>query len=403
MTQRVFSSDLKKFALEHSIPQPGAVTRNGAPLAKNSASFSTALKNQEQLLFEKLLLFDTVQLSVTGPNVIAPLLYERMGARTFEELLEQDAIMFVIWEPEPMITHKDGRVGALFMGRIDQGGPIDIERRIDDGLLIGNPSGLNTAGRRSLKNKLMRQHSILDARLGEEAWTSVIRAAAEGSLVDLGVEQKSDFIGTPLHEGMKLSEACGSLLAYQHILANNLSCFDDVSVFDLFARGLSDLENSTLPIKQFGTIAKFEKFPNLRDLYDEIDAPFRRATKFRMSNHACNFRAWLSTLKAESEIDIIREYVDAFVERRGLFESNPAKLLKSVTMTALGSAGAAALGLGPASSVAAGIAGAAAEYGLGLIDTFILDNIKIGWSPKAYFSGLRRLREKGQNTGGTSH
>jgi hypothetical protein len=353
-----------------------------------------------------LLLFDTVQLSVAGANVIAPLLYERMGARTFEELLEQDAIMFVIWEPEPMITHKDGRVGALFMGRIDQGGPIDIERRIDDGLLVGNPSGLNTAGRRSLKNKLIRQHSILDARLGEEAWTSVIKAAAEGSLVDLGIEQKSDFIGTPVHESMKLPEACASLLAYQHILVNNLSCFDDISVFDLFARGLSDLENSTLPIKQFGTIAKFEQFPNLRDLYDEIDAPFRRATKFRMSNDACNFRAWLSILKAESEIDIIREYVDAFVERRGLFESNPAKLLKSVTMTALGPAaagGAAALGLDTASSVVAGIAGAAAEYGLGLIDTFILDNIKIGWSPKAYFSGLRRLREKVQNTSGTSH
>src|SRR5260370_7925169 len=105
MTQRVFSPDLKKFALEHSIPQPGAVTRNGAPLAKNSASFSTALKNQEQLLFEKLLLFDTVQLSVAGPNVIAPLLYERMGGRTFEELLEQAPIMFVIWDPKPIITH----------------------------------------------------------------------------------------------------------------------------------------------------------------------------------------------------------------------------------------------------------------------------------------------------------
>jgi hypothetical protein len=125
MTQRLFSSHLRKFALEHSIPQPGAVTRNGAPLAKKSANFSIALKTQERLLFEQLLLFDTVQLSVAGPNVIAPLLYERMGARTFEELLDQDAIMFVIWEPEPMITYKDGKVGALFMGRIDRGGPID--------------------------------------------------------------------------------------------------------------------------------------------------------------------------------------------------------------------------------------------------------------------------------------
>jgi hypothetical protein len=69
MTQRVFSSDLKNFALEHSIPQPGAVTRNGAPLAKKSASFSRALKSQEQFVCNhQIEIFSTSSRFTTVPS-----------------------------------------------------------------------------------------------------------------------------------------------------------------------------------------------------------------------------------------------------------------------------------------------------------------------------------------------
>jgi hypothetical protein len=71
-------------------------------------------------------------------------------------------------------------------------------------------------------------------------------------------------------------------------------------------------------------------------------------------------------------------------------------------MLALGTgagAGAAAFGAdaivsaatGLAASSAAEIAGKGADFGLGLIETFMIDNFKTGWSPKAYFDGLRKL------------
>jgi hypothetical protein len=37
------------------------------------------------------------------------------------------------------------------------------------------------------------------------------------------------------------------------------------------------------------------------------------------------------------------------------------------------------------------LAGKGADFGLGLIETFIIGNFKTGWSPKAYFDGLRKL------------
>jgi hypothetical protein len=33
-----------------------------------------------------------------------------------------------------------------------------------------------------------------------------------------------------------------------------------------------------------------------------------------------------------------------------------------------------------------------AEFGTGVIDSFLIENLKVGWTPKAYFDGLRRLR-----------
>jgi hypothetical protein len=48
---------------------------------------------------------------------------------------------------------------------------------------------------------------------------------------------------------------------------------------------------------------------------------------------------------------------------------------------------AIALGAGGASEVS----GKAVDFGLGSIETFMIDNLKIGWSPKAYFNGLRKL------------
>ena len=66
-------------------------------------------------------------------------------------------------------------------------------------------------------------------------------------------------------------------------------------------------------------------------------------------------------------------------------------------------AGAAALGADAIISAAAGmtalsaaeVVGKATDFGLGLFESFIIDNYKVGWSPKSYFDGLRKLTRPG--------
>ena len=81
-----------------------------------------------------------------------------------------------------------------------------------------------------------------------------------------------------------------SILRYRHVLANDLATLDDPGVFDLLAIGLTNLERPSLPLEQFATLAEFEKFPNLSELYVCLDEPFRRIAKFRNSTRAKNFR-----------------------------------------------------------------------------------------------------------------
>jgi hypothetical protein len=185
-----------------------------------------------------------------------------------------------------------------------------------------------------------------------------------------------------------------------------MATLDDPGVFDLLALGLTNLERPTRPLGQFATLAEYERFPNLRDLYDSFDDPFRRIAKFRHSATAKNFRKWLSTLKADSDIELIREYVDACANRKGLFDTAPRKFLKVVTMLAVGTgatAGASALGADTLVSTATGImasgatevVGKVTDFGVGIVESFIIDNFKVGWSPRSYFDGLRKLTKLG--------
>jgi hypothetical protein len=378
-------------------------------LKKDVQTFPTALRSAEKSLFEQLLLFDTVQLSVTGANIIAPLLCNRLGRKVFEELLEQDAITFVQWEPEPMFTHRNDQVKATFNARIDDGGPIDIERRIDQGFLLEHAS--TPARRDSLKKKLLRQTSILEERFGEEAWQAAFKAMSEGSLEHLGLSRRPTILDAPVRDGRILNDAAASLLTYRHILANNMISTGSENVYEFFSRGLTSLERPDLRLEQFGVLAELEQFPHLRELFGLIKDPFLHAARFRQSSVAQTFRVWLSTLGgAQKDVDVIRDYVNACTAKKSFFETAPRKFLKGVSVAALGSAagaGAAALGADTFAASLAGLSGLAAptiaalqvkamNKGVGLFGNYIIDNLNPEWTPKAFFDGLRNVRKRSE-------
>ncbi len=154
MAQRAFFPQFNDFCLRWGTPAaPGSVTTYGGPLRFAEPDFRAQLDIEKQALFEQLLLFDSVQFNITGPNLIGPLIYEFMGAKALEELLDQKAISFVVWQPQPMLAHKDGKVTATFTASIGdgKGSEFDVERIVDDGLRL-HPTNMPASYRKTLAN-----------------------------------------------------------------------------------------------------------------------------------------------------------------------------------------------------------------------------------------------------------
>jgi hypothetical protein len=405
MRQNAFHPELNEFCMKWATPIPGSVTVYGGPLRTEAPGFQTQFQVQQEIVFEQLLLFDSIDIPINGPNVIVPLLCNHMGTKSFEELLEQNAITFVVWQPTPLMSHKDGKVGATFVGRFGdgKGSELDIEKIVDQGFAI-QPNKISLSHKRALKKKLIVRHSLLNQNMSADAWVIARKALREGALEHRGLSSGLEIVGASLNDGQELLRAAEAILKYRYVLSKGMTSLNDEGVYDLFAMGINNLRHTKRPSERFSTIAEFEKFPSLRSLYGELENPFRHATKFRDTYRSRRFREWLSSATdSDSQIALIREYVDACGNRKGLFDSNPRKFLKVAAVAAIATAGPSALAAlgadealgavltGLSAATVAHILEASIELGLGVIETFIVENLKVGWTPRAYFDGLRRL------------
>ena len=72
MPQKVFYSELNQFCVDWATRVPGSVTLYGGPLRTGAPGFSTQLRTYQEALFERLLLFDAVDLNVDGAECHSP-------------------------------------------------------------------------------------------------------------------------------------------------------------------------------------------------------------------------------------------------------------------------------------------------------------------------------------------
>ena len=143
----------------------------------------------------------------------------------------------------------------------------------------------------------------------------------------------------------------------------------------------------------------------MRTLFGEIQEPLTRLAEIRNTANAKFFREWLEKTAGESpDTDMVKDYLNAISERKGLLDSAPRKFVKTVAFAAVGvglgaivgeQAGAAiGAGAGALVSLAASkLAEVTAETGLGLLDSFVLDRVTKGRSPRMFLDDLSKLRD----------
>jgi hypothetical protein len=247
--------------------------------------------------------------------------------------------------------------------------------------------------------KLLKVHSTPKAEIPASAWNNTQEALKRGELFDLGLPAAETPIGSPSGDGQLLLGVAESLMHYRYVIENDMVSQNSAGVFDLFQIGLRNLKERQSPVEKYSIIAVWEKFPDLKSLLGEIESPFTRIARFRQTHTAVRFRDWVSTA-AGTDLELVREYVNACAERKRLFESKPAKFMKIVSLIALShvagfeataTVGAVLMTRIP-SEIINEVLKLSAEVGTGVIDSFLIDTLQVGWTPKAYFDGLRKLR-----------
>ena len=409
MGQIVFNPEINRFCMSWATPIPGSATKYGGPIRSGSEAFRGHFRTHQEALFEQLLLFDSVNLSINGPNVIAPLIYRSMGANVLEDLLEQDALSFTVWTPNPIMGCGEGVVKATGVGRFGDGNgsELDIEKIVDVGLRIQQVN-MPDWYKASIRKKLICSHRLLDSKLPETAWEVAGEALKRGELITLGLVPRDSIIESSEIDGKLFLSAAEAILDYRYVLQYGLASQNDLGIFNIFGIGAQNLNGTQSLMSNYTVISEYEKFPNLKALYSVIDKPFKVASEFRKTHTACAFRDWISqTTDTKSQTEIIRGYVDACSKRKGLFESAPAKFLKLTGMVAVGhfvlpeahlGEAAGVLLSGVPSKVVGEITGVVSEVGLGVIDSFIIDNLKVGWTPRAYFDRLQRFQRQNRRS-----
>jgi hypothetical protein len=126
--QNIFYPDLNELCRKYLVA--------GTPLSPDDEAMAVPrFKNIAASLFEHMLLFDKVSFKVYGENIPLAFLINVLGEKTFEALLEQGAVKFVLWTPNVvyMKTEIPG-IHPIASGNLNSSAHSDPEASIELGL-----------------------------------------------------------------------------------------------------------------------------------------------------------------------------------------------------------------------------------------------------------------------------
>jgi hypothetical protein len=349
----------------------------------------------EASLFEQLMLFDKISFKVYGENMLLGVLIRMFGMKGFEELVEQKAVGFTLWTTDItyLVTEAPGVDPLQFITQ-SSGPHVDPEASVMAGFkwMSNKPS---YDQRRRLVRKIAPLYRTVPNTFSQAAVNVVRSAYHSGKLNVLGMVNTQDYQRLPIDTRKQLC-ACGAeALEYSYLLSQQMTSYSNPNYYALFNDTAAHVRSKDTLTKNFQAIATIECFPDLPILRSELKIPLTTLPKLRQKRNSKQFRAWLADASySNRDTHITKDYVDAIADAKGFFETRKGKITKSIAMTAIGTgigalvAGAEGTLMGPG---VAKVLEPVTDWGLDLVDEFILSGLTKGWTPQMFFDDLRKL------------
>lgn len=347
-------------------------------------------------IFESLMLFDTTTFKVYGENVPLAVLINELSIDGLERLIDQNGLSFVLWTP--MVGHiSDTIPGAipLVSGRVNSDVHCDPEKSIDLGIacLRNQP---NKKQRATIKRKVRDLYIIPKDGLEHESTQFTLSAYNSNKFKAFGLDKDLLDIYSLTSSQKKLISKCAEdLLEYKFIISENLTSLSNSSFYTLFcdtAEKINRLKHTDVVTE----ITRMENFPNLKEVSLELKNPLRDISKLRNKTNIRKFRTWLDEVTTNCELeDVSKAYIDAIANSKGFFETKKGRFTKNLAMTLIG-AGVGSY-VGPAGAAIGGVVGNFAEpvvdFGLDLIDEYLISELTRGWTPRMFIDEIKVLQQ----------
>lgn len=369
------------------------------PLALEVVQFPSRYMMALAEIYEQLLLFDGVALKIYGENIPLAMLVNALGVSGVESLASDGALEFVLWTP--VVTYNIDElpgIEPLQSGTLDSAPHCDPEKSIELGLgwLRDVP---DRKTRRLLVRKLRDRYRIPSDALAHDVARMTLDSYKTGLLGSIGIPYGKPSMQLTKEERTKLCGCATDVLVAAVISQFGYVTFGEFKPYTLVSEAVTRTLRALKVRDDFCRILRLENVPDFRRFYAVRRPDFRAMLKVRKKPDAVRFRRWLYEVSENSNgSELTKAYLDAVADNAGFFDSRLGKLARTLSLCAVG-AGVGSLVAGlPGSLVGLSVgklADYAADLGLGLLDSYLLDGMLRGWTPRAFVSELRKLEETG--------
>lgn len=346
-------------------------------------------------LFEQLLIFDKVIISTNRLNFSLFFLIKKLGLNNVERLFDSGYIKLLLWSPL-IITgtgsqREDGTTDETtilgqppIVGASLSSGDIDPEKNIHNALIHFN---LHRDRKRILTRRIEKNYIIPNGlEYSTDSAKFIIDSYEKNNLEELGLPFQKDSDQLNLDERKVLLNLGSKVLETALLSKYELKSYQNYEHFAICKQNLNNIGKAYNISENTSTILNLENLPDLKTLYLSERLTFDNVFTLRHLSNAKFYRKWINEIGENSNAqEISKEYINQIKGSNNFFQNNQGKFLRNIGMfgvsTALGTA-------------IAGPPGAIAGFALGLLDTYVLDNMLRGKNPSMFIDDIRdRLRE----------
>jgi len=350
-------------------------------------------------LFEQLLLFDKIVLTTNRVNFTLLLLIKRLGINVVERMFQLGYIEMMIWTP------------MLFTGRGRQAEDGSMDESVIMGqtpIAAGSLSEEDTDPEKNIDKALSRFQFHRDRR---RIFTRIARdkyivpngmeysGGAADMVIDAYTNNHLSALGLPFGKDPDqlepkdrevLLDLSNGILETAIVGKYNLKSFEN---YDRYAIGNQSFENIGKAYKVVGNsteLFKLEGLPDLKKLVLSERLIFDDVFKLRHAPTAKYYRGWINQIGENADAsEITKEYLNEIKGKGKFFNTTEGRFLKTLTMFGIGTALGTVLG-----AFSAG----AATLGLGMFDTYMLENLLKGNNPSMFIDQVK-LETKDEQDG----